>query len=242
MQLDGACSLKEWQAGQLYEPIGRNREGFRQFRRRTDGMRCVEIPGAEATIGCPLPEAPEDQRPLHQVELSPFLLDAEPVSNAAYARFLNSVGRVPAAVLAEWCGAAAGDKRAAQFPLEVGFRQVWRPRPGTERQPMMLVSWYGANAYSLWANRLDWRSYRGDGRVPDELAGRRFHAPPPPQATLGAACPRKRNGNTLPAERRRSMLQPAPLTNLWSVPACTDQATPISPKRFPPGPSMSGSA
>jgi len=33
---------------------------------------------------------------------------------------------------------------------------------GTERFPMMLVSWYGANAYSLWANRRDWRRFRED--------------------------------------------------------------------------------
>jgi formylglycine-generating enzyme required for sulfatase activity len=28
---------------------------------------------------------------------------------------------------------------------------------------MMLVSWFGANAYSLWANRRDWRHYRYEG-------------------------------------------------------------------------------
>ena len=27
---------------------------------------------------------------------------------------------------------------------------------------MILVSWFGANAYSLWANGRDWRHYRGD--------------------------------------------------------------------------------
>ena len=32
---------------------------------------------------------------------------------------------------------------------------------------MILVSWYGANAYSLWANRKDWQTYRGeDGPEP----------------------------------------------------------------------------
>ncbi len=35
--------------------------------------------------------------------------------------------------------------------------------PKTERQTMILVSWWGANAYSLWANGLDWRHYRGQG-------------------------------------------------------------------------------
>ena len=30
---------------------------------------------------------------------------------------------------------------------------------------MILVAWYGANAYSLWANAADWRNYRR-GRIP----------------------------------------------------------------------------
>jgi len=29
---------------------------------------------------------------------------------------------------------------------------------------MILVSWYGANAYSLWANRERWTQYRDQGR------------------------------------------------------------------------------
>jgi formylglycine-generating enzyme required for sulfatase activity len=54
---------------------------------------------------------------------------------------------------------------------------------------MMLVSWHGANAYSLWANRLDWRCYRGDGRPAEELASRQVSAPPPPSGLLGACLP-----------------------------------------------------
>jgi len=38
----------------------------------------------------------------------------------------------------------------------------WEPVAGTERFPMILVSWFGANAYSLWVNRRDWRGYRDD--------------------------------------------------------------------------------
>ena len=33
---------------------------------------------------------------------------------------------------------------------------------------MVLVSWYGANAYSLWANGRDWRDYQGEGLLPTE--------------------------------------------------------------------------
>ena len=38
----------------------------------------------------------------------------------------------------------------------------WGAVPGAERWPMILVSWYGANAYSRWANGADWRDYRDD--------------------------------------------------------------------------------
>jgi sulfatase modifying factor 1 len=31
---------------------------------------------------------------------------------------------------------------------------------------MTLVSWYGANAYSLWANQRNWRRYRADADLP----------------------------------------------------------------------------
>jgi formylglycine-generating enzyme required for sulfatase activity len=44
---------------------------------------------------------------------------------------------------------------------------------------MILVSWFGAAAYALWAHRRDWRYYRADGAVPPELAAVRVAAPPP---------------------------------------------------------------
>ncbi len=54
---------------------------------------------------------------------------------------------------------------------------------------MMLVSWYGANAYSLWANRLDWRAYRGDSQVIPELLECPVEAAPPPLGWLGTCLP-----------------------------------------------------
>ena len=33
---------------------------------------------------------------------------------------------------------------------------------------MILVSWYGSVAYSLWANRREWRGYREGGLLPTE--------------------------------------------------------------------------
>jgi len=153
--------------GPLYEPLGPNREGYVEYRRRTDGMRCVLIPADLTRLGNDAPDALADQKPMHAVHLSEFLMDAEPVSHAAFARFLNSVGDVPQTVLADWCGVSDDDKRRVQYALRRG-RHGWTPTPGTERLPMILVSWFGANAYSLWAHELDWRLYQAEGQTCDD--------------------------------------------------------------------------
>lgn len=187
-QEGGALSENAWRAGPLYEDMGRNREGFPQYRRRTDGMRCVLVPGGEATLGSDDAEALADQRPPHTATLSAFLLDAEPVSNLAFARFLSSIGPLPPAVLNEWGLFDPADRRATAFALKL-TRKGWEPLPGTERQPMVLVSWYGANAYSLWAGVRDWRLYRGDGSVPGELRQRSVPARPAPDEWLFSLLP-----------------------------------------------------
>jgi acyl carrier protein len=132
-----------------------------QYRRRSDGMRCVLIPSACVEIGCDSPDALADERPRHVVEIDSFLIDAEPVSTTAYCRFLTSVGEVAHGVLADWFLLDPEDDRN-QHVLAEQVGPAWRPLAGTERWPRILVSWYGANAYSLWANGQDWRGYRGE--------------------------------------------------------------------------------
>jgi acyl carrier protein len=174
-QLGGTPSAADWLSGPLYEPMGPNREGWPQYQRRTDGMRCVRLPGGEAWVGSDAPDALPDQRPAHRVQLSPFLIDAEPVSVTAFARFLRRLSPIPPEVLREWCLVGWGDRREQHFPQRKRWGS-WEPIPGTERQPMVLVSWFGASAYSLWANRRDWCHYRGDGKIPAGLLDRK-----PPQ-------------------------------------------------------------
>jgi formylglycine-generating enzyme required for sulfatase activity len=134
-------------------------------------MRCVLIPSAAVEIGCDSPESPSDERPLHVVEMDSYLIDAEPVSTTAYCRFLNSIGEIAPESLADLFVLDPQDDRNEQV-LVTRTEGEWRPLPGTERWPMVLVSWYGANAYSLWANGRDWTSYRdevkADGFLPTE--------------------------------------------------------------------------
>jgi acyl carrier protein len=132
-----------------------------QYRRRSDGMRCILIPSEAVEIGCDSADASHDERPKHVVELDSFLIDAEPVSTTAYCRFLNSIGQFSPEVLADWFVLDPEDDRNDHMLVNFTAGE-WRPLPGTDRWPMILVSWYGANAYSLWANGKEWKDYRDE--------------------------------------------------------------------------------
>lgn len=142
----------------LLEPVGLNECGVAAFRRRTDGMRCVMIPGAKCDIG--QDGGLSDERPSHSVWISPFVIDCEPVSVLAYCRFLNRIGMRDPLVLQEWFVTSDDDHRKEHVPLAC-VDGVWQPRTQEAiAWPMIMVSWYGANAYSRWANRVEWRDYR----------------------------------------------------------------------------------
>jgi formylglycine-generating enzyme len=128
------------------------------FRRRTDGMRCHLLAHALVRLGYDGPGAQPDESDLHNAWLDEFLIDAEPVSATAYARFLNSIGHVSDQILHDWFILAPDDKRNSHQILTPSS-SGWQPYPGTETFPMILVSWFGAHAYARWANGADWQSY-----------------------------------------------------------------------------------
>lgn len=100
------------------------------------------------------------EMPCHQVELSSFLIDIEPVSIGAYARFLNHT-KPPPEALQDWVSLHDVDERHCHLPLQRAADGCWEAKLGIPLSwPMIMVSWYGANAYSLWANGRDWRHYR----------------------------------------------------------------------------------
>lgn len=156
-QLGGRWNGKHAPSRPLFEKLFMD-DGTTQFRRQSDGMRCVLIPGGEVEIGSTSPHALPDEGPVHRVVIDPFLIDAETVSTTAYCRFLNSIGAVDDQLLLEWFILPPDDDRIAHQLIDKNGA-VWQPKPGTERWPMILVSWFGANAYSLWANGRDWRAY-----------------------------------------------------------------------------------
>lgn len=145
----------------LFEPLDSPGEE-KVYRRRSDGMRCVLIPPAEVEIGSGDPQALPDEMPLHLARMDAFLIDAEPVSTTAYCRFLNSV-RAVEQDLVDWFVLAPNDDRQLQMPV-VRSESGWYPVKGVEKLPMVLVSWFGANAYALWANAKPWQEYHTNDR------------------------------------------------------------------------------
>jgi sulfatase modifying factor 1 len=167
-QLDGRWERRADDDQRLLEPL-EAAGSVAQYRRRSDGMRCLFIPSASVEIGCNSPAVLADEGPQHRVEMDAFLIDAEPVSTTAYCRFLNTIGRVGTEFHTDWFILDTEDDRKEHMLIEQ-TGSGWRPVPGTDRWPMILVSWYGANAYSLWSNGRDWRGYRGlPGGEPDSL-------------------------------------------------------------------------
>lgn len=145
-----------WDGEPLYRDNGRG-----ILFRRTDNMECVRVPAARVWVGDGRDgrQALANEQPCHEVQVDSFLVDVEPVCVGAFARFLNLV-QPSAEQLADWYTLRADDARLVHLPLELAG-DVWRPRAQVpEEWPMFMVSWYGANAYSLWANGRDWRAYR----------------------------------------------------------------------------------
>jgi len=144
----------------LFERLD-ERGSYRRYRRRSDGMRCIELPAATVEIGTDDPTYDRDSGPEHHVPLDAFLIDAETVSTTAYCRFLNTIGEVDQRCLTDWFVLAESDDRQ-EHSLIAQSEIRWQPLHGCAEWPMILVSWYGANAYSLWANGRDWRAYRDE--------------------------------------------------------------------------------
>lgn len=165
-QLGGRYSWDVGDDKSLFEALPSD-QPHAMFRRKTDGMVCVQIPASEVIIGFDAMEANHDERPSHPVSMSSFLMDIEPVSVTAFCRFLNSIEPTLQEV-ESLVGLPADDDRRAHLQL-VYQNDRWVPKTAVQMQPVVLVSWFSANAYSLWANGLNWREYEfSDCFLPSE--------------------------------------------------------------------------
>ena len=98
------------------------------------GYELVRIPGGSFTMGSPESEEDsENERPLHEVQVSDFYLGRYPVTNEEYGRFLQKNPEV-------------------KEPRHWSDLNYWADRRfNLLRQPVVGVSWGDAQAYCQWA-------------------------------------------------------------------------------------------
>jgi len=125
---------------------GRNVKGFEVFIRQRDGARLVRIPSGSFRMGNPDPPFPNekedlfrDERPVHEVAISSFLMDETEVTWARYARFCQATGTVMPSV-----------PQALEAPEGA-------PGPAKDH-PVVNVAWREAAAFCDWSG----------GRLPTE--------------------------------------------------------------------------
>jgi serine/threonine-protein kinase len=121
--------------------------------RPKDEATMVYVPGGTFQMGSdesdPLADA--DEFPKHEVTVDGFWMDRTEVTNAQFAVFLNE------------CGDRA-ENGAKFIELEKGYCRIervedeYRSRPAAKEYAVVMVSWYGANAYCEWVG----------GRLPTE--------------------------------------------------------------------------
>ncbi|MBI1852783.1 MAG: SUMF1/EgtB/PvdO family nonheme iron enzyme [Planctomycetes bacterium] len=102
--------------------------------RRTDDVvqGMIAVPAGQYRVGMPVeePNVPQCELPVTDVSVPAFYIDRTEVSNEEYARFVRETGH------------------AAPKSFENG-----QPQNGTERKPVVNVTWFDACAYAQWAGK-----------------------------------------------------------------------------------------
>ena len=104
----------------------------------------VRIPAGIFLMGSD--DGPEDERPLHKVQLAEFFIDRNQVTNSQFARFLETLGPV-----------GRGGER--YYDVDDGDARIhrrdgkWLADGGHENRPVVEASWFGAVAYCNWLGK-----------------------------------------------------------------------------------------
>jgi ergothioneine biosynthesis protein EgtB len=122
----------------------------------------VEVPGGTWRLG----SSPEDgfifdnEKWQHAVAIAPFRIAKAPVTNAAFAAFVEDGGYGKAHL---WCPAGwdwrarSGAEHPVYWLVKEGGGWFWRRYNGTGQlaphAPVMFVNWYEAQAWCKWAKR-----------------------------------------------------------------------------------------
>ncbi|HEX4775717.1 MAG TPA: ergothioneine biosynthesis protein EgtB [Acidimicrobiia bacterium] len=105
------------------------------------------------------PWAYDNERPAHEIDLPPFRIDRTPVTNAAYAEFVDDGGYDDARWWSDagWSWRNEARLSAPQFWSRDGSGWARRRFGAWERvppdEPVQHVCWYEADAYARWAGK-----------------------------------------------------------------------------------------
>lgn len=127
------------------------------------------IPGGTFSMGSDAPDAYANEKPAHQVEVSPFYLDTLPVTNADFAKFIEATGyKTVAERPVDWeemkKQVPPGTPKPADEVLQPGSL-VFRPTAGPVDLRDMSQWWY-------WTHGASWRHPEGPG---SDIEGRDNH-------------------------------------------------------------------
>ena len=75
----------------LFESIGKNEQGYPEYRHRQTGIVMVRVPGGSFSMGSPVTETErqENEGPVHKVMLSPFLISKYEVTQEQWIRIMG---------------------------------------------------------------------------------------------------------------------------------------------------------
>lgn len=104
----------------------------------------VAVPAGAFMMGSD--SGPADERPAHRVTLPAFSIDRHPVTNAAFAEFLNATGPFN----------ARGERMFDFDDPDARIHRVqvkWIADPGFDQHPIVEVTWAGARDYCAWRGK-----------------------------------------------------------------------------------------
>ena len=128
----------------LFLAVGMNAVGAIGTMGATTANDMITIPAGAFTMG--RDDGADDERPAHQVTLSAFHIDRQPVTNAQFAEFLNVRGH-----------STAGSARLYDYDdNDARIHQVngqYVADRGFENHPAVESSWLGAREYCAWRGK-----------------------------------------------------------------------------------------